>query len=342
MIKKLGVITLLLLAFLLITGKVLVETTGPPLPDNLEIILDEVISSEVPDFRMGVSDTVHSNGTAIWYESIGDPSNPAVVMIMGLATPGINWPEFIVEPLVASGYNVIRFDHRDVGMSAWVQDWSAGSAYSLEDMASDVVAIINKLNKDKVHIMGISMGGMIAQRVALSYGNRVQSLTIISSSGYMFDPELTSLSNYVMWQMARMELKYNKASLRDNLIRRLEVISIIRNEAPVSEEVARMVCQKILFSMNGPGNTNPEVINRHIAAIKNSGSRLEELKHLDLPTLILHGTADPLVLPEHGKKCAGTIPGATLVWLEGMGHMLTRESAPEVLKQLKIHFAKAG
>ena len=342
MLKKLGVIVLLLLAFLLITGKVLVETTGPKLPDNAEEIVTEVMNSEVPDFRLGISDTVHADGRAIWYESIGNASDPTIVMIMGLATSGVNWPEFIVRPLVDAGYNVIRFDHRDVGQSGWVQEWSAENPYNLEDMAKDVMAIIDKVGKDKVHVIGISMGGMLAQRVALSYGDRVESLTLFSTSGYMFDPELTSLSSDIMWQMARLELKYDKESLKDNLMRRLEIITIIRNEGPVSEEVARLVCQRILFSINGPGNTNRQVVERHIEAIKNSGSRLDELQKLEIPTLVFHGTNDPLVLPEHGVKCASVIPNAKLIWLDGMGHMITEKYASEILDKLTGHLATPG
>ena len=137
------------------------------------------------------SGKVRSNGIELYYESFGKPSNPAIVLIMGLDAQCVIWSMGFIEPLVKAGYNVVRFDNRDIGLSTWIDDWYRSTPYTLEDMAADTVGLLDALQIKKAHIMGASMGGMIAQRVAISYPERVLSLTSIMSSGYVLNPKAT-------------------------------------------------------------------------------------------------------------------------------------------------------
>ena len=123
-------------------------------------------------------------------------------------------------------------------------------------------------------------------------------------------------------------------------MRRLEIVTILRNEGLLDVEVAKLSAQKALFNMRNGRKTNPKASERQIESIKLSGSRVDELKELNIPTLIMHGSNDPLVLPEHGEKTAASIPGARLVWLEGMGHILTKQSTSKAVQEVVSHFRK--
>ena len=262
----------------------------------------------------------------IYYEAFGDPKNPTVLLTIGMDEQCTAWFPYIYEPIVDAGFHVVRFDNRDCGLSEWIEDWDENHPYSLEDMAQDAVSLLDTLGVQEAHIVGASMGGMIAQRIAISHPERTRTLTSIASSAFPLDPdpEVQSSIDVARFQGIHEELV---ARFPNHLTVPAETIEFRLGAArafagsrfPFDEAFQREAMISNIIDRKG---FNPQAQAHQLAAVLASGSRLEELGRISAPTLILHGTEDPLVPPGHGAKCAAHIPGAKLVWMEGVGHEL--------------------
>ena len=311
---------------------------GPGLPDYAYEAVKKLPSREVRELVKGTSGYAQSGPIKIWYEVIGDTAAPPVLMINGLGGTALTWSPELIRSLVQAGYRVIRFDHRDLGATDRITDWSQDNPYTLENMADDALAILNTLDLQQVHLIGYSMGGMIAQRFAIEYPERVKTFTCISSSGYMNDPELTALSTSMKIQLLRFLVKgWLSLGPRKAVYQNLEAQTLLRNnQALTRDEVAFWMD---LHTYNEIHNrVDSKAAGEHqVAAILASGSRLEELPRIQAPTLILHGTEDPLILPEHAEKYKDLIPYATFHWVEGMGHILTTPYVQEFLPSVLGH-----
>ena len=284
------------------------------------------------------------NGIEIYYETFGNPENPAVLLIMGLDAQCVIWSMNFIEPLVAAGYYVIRFDNRDIGLSTWIDDWDKSRPYTLEDMARDTVGLLNALNIEKAHIVGASMGGMIAQRIALSHTEKVLSLTSMISSGYTLNPKAAKDTFNKMLYVAapfiaknfkiRNKIVQNKVTVEDcvNNYRRL-----VGTKYPYNETYYKQLFSWSILERKGQ---NPKARLQQFCAIAASGSRLRELPNIKVPTLIFHGTDDPLVPPIHAKIYAPLIPKAKMIWMEGVGHELPTGVLPQIHKELLALFNK--
>ncbi len=269
---------------------------------------------------------VASNGIRIYYEAFGDPKDPMVLLIIGMDEQCTAWLPYIYEPIVEAGFHVVRFDNRDCGLSEWIEDWDENHPYSLEDMAQDAVGLLDALGIREAHIVGASMGGMIAQRIAISHPDRTRTLTSIASSAYPLDPdpEVQPSIDVTRFQGIHEELV---ARFPNHLTVPAETIEFRLGAArafagsrfPFDEAFQRGAMTSNIIDRKG---FNPQAQAHQLAAVLASGSRLEELGGISAPALILHGTEDPLVPPGHGAKCAAHIPGARLVWMEGVGHEL--------------------
>jgi len=288
---------------------------------------------------------ISANGIDIAYDDRGNRDDPAILLIMGLATQMIAWPELLCDGLAARGFRVVRFDNRDVGLStkfeaappidlgAILQQVMAGEKinppYDLTDMAADTVGLMDRLEIDKAHVVGASMGGMIAQIVAAKYPNRMRSLvSIMSSSG---DPGLPPAKP--------------------------EAMNAIMQARPVGSdrELAIQHGMRVYRAIGSPGFSTPDDelrakvgaafdrsyyptgTGRQFAAIVASGSRVEMLKELSVPTLVLHGADDPLVPVEAGRHTAAQIPGSTLTIIPGMGHDLATGLIPILVAAIATH-----
>ena len=272
------------------------------------------------------------NGVNIAYDTFGDPSSKPLLLIMGLGWQMIFWDDDFCSRLASKGYRVIRFDNRDIGLSqrfdeAGIPDIGAlisaqlkGTAfpvpYTLSDMAADAVGLLDVLEIDSAHVVGASMGGMIAQIMAMQFTERVRTLTsIMSSTG---DPDLPPPRPEAL-KILYTPLPTDREGFIKSYINVLRVLS--GPEVPVSESQARKYAE-----MTFDRGLSPDGVARQFAAVIASGSRKEGLKSVTLPTLIIHGDKDPLVPVECGIDTAKAIPGARLVIMKGMGHGL-----PEVL-----------
>lgn len=311
--------------------------SGVKIPAETDRIIDEVLAEKsLPNFVSGKTGIAQSGDVNIWYESMMPEGTPkgTILLVMGYGTTALGWPPHFYEPLVEAGYQVVRYDNRGLGMSDWMKNWDKKNPYTLEDMAKDGIAVLDALGVEKAHIVGASMGGMIAQRMAISHSERVLTLTSIMSSGYMGDPELPPVHPSFRHNLLRLILKY---MIRPNSRKAAKfgvgIRLALRGDGPYEIDLKRSV-QQSLYERHKRRGTNPKARDQHGAAIEASGSRLHELKHLKLPILVVHGKSDPLVIFEHGKKSASMMPNAKTLWIEGMGHDLPKMYAGEVLEAI--------
>jgi pimeloyl-ACP methyl ester carboxylesterase len=270
------------------------------------------------------------NGIELEYDTFGDPHEPPLVLIMGLGAQMILWEEEFCEELAASGLFVVRFDNRDVGMSTQLdaagvpnvfeamQAALAGkpvqAPYTLAEMADDTVALMDALGIARAHVVGASMGGMIAQTVAIRHPERLLSLTsIMSSTG---DTALPPAKPEAM----RVLLTPPPGDREGNVARTIEAWKVIGSPGfPFDEDRMRAI-----FGRAFDRGYHPNGVARQLTAIMASGNRTPRLRELTVPSLVIHGEADPLILVEAGRATADAIPGATLLVIDGMGHDLPR------------------
>jgi pimeloyl-ACP methyl ester carboxylesterase len=283
-----------------------------------------------------------ANGIELEYDSTGAADAPAILMIMGLGTQMTRWPPALIERLVRAGYRVIRFDNRDVGLSTRLDE--AGTpdmpallnamltgqrppvAYSLEDMAADAVGLLGALGIDRAHLVGASMGGMIAQIVAARYPARTLSLTsIMSSSG---NPALPRAADAILAMLASPR---PDPADEDAIVERTVIgAGMMGSPAyPVAEEVRRAAARD-----DYRRGYYPAGIARHTAAIVASGDRRPLLRKITAPTVVIHGLDDPLVPIEAGRDTARNIAGAELIEIPGMGHDLPDPLVPIVAEAI--------
>lgn len=273
---------------------------------------------------MGVEKVKVSTGMEIAYETAGDPSDPPVLLVMGLGFQLIHWDDEFVEGLVRRGHYVVRYDNRDAGesthlhdapppdlMAAFGGDLSSAS-YSLMDLADDAVGLLDALGLDSAHLVGISMGGMIAQEVALRHPERVRSLTsIMSTTG---DPAVGAASQQALAMVLRPPPadRDEAARLSVEAWRVWKSPAYPRDEAFLEDRARRAYDRGF----------DPVGVTRQLLAILAGGNRSARLADVRVPTLVLHGDADTLVDVSGGRATAERIPGAELVVIEGMGHDL--------------------
>jgi pimeloyl-ACP methyl ester carboxylesterase len=290
---------------------------------------------------------IRANGINIEYEEFGDRSGRPLLLIMGLGAQMILWHEEFCEQLAARGHRVIRFDNRDVGKSSWfdqlgVPDVTAAfsaaltrqpvtAPYLLRDMAADAAGLLDALRIDKAHIVGASMGGMIAQSVAIEFPSRVLTLTsIMSSTG---NPDLPPATPTAMGVLLAPP-----PTTREEAIQRSVVVfrTIGSPGFPFDEDDIRGRAARGFDRGFNPGGTV-----RQMVAILASGSRKEALKAVRVPTLVIHGKDDPLVPFPAGQDTAAAIPAAELLAIDGMGHDMPRAVWPRFIDAISALTARA-
>lgn len=288
---------------------------------------------------------VQVNGIRIACETAGNPADPGLLLIMGLGMQLIAWPDDLVEGLVEQGFYVIRMDNRDSGLSdkfdragtpnlplAFLKSlvrWPLKPAYTLGDMAADAIGVLDALGVARAHIVGASMGGMIAQLVAADYPDRVISLTsIMSSSGRRGLPGPTRAARAVLLRRPA------RGAALDALVEQgVQVFRVIGSPAyPTPDAQLRA---RIARSMRR--NVCPGGVARQMVAIAASGDRSVQLRRIGAPTLVIHGAADPLVPLACGIDTARRIPGAAIEVIEGMGHDLPAQLIERLLALIDAH-----
>ncbi|MDG9884974.1 alpha/beta fold hydrolase [Pseudomonas sp. GD04058] len=260
------------------------------------------------------------------YQSVGRATDPALLLIMGLGGQLIHWPDEVVEALCKQGFRVIRYDNRDVGLSRWNQPpadaslayellryrlgLSVSAPYTLEDMAEDSLELMAYLGQERFHVLGVSMGGMIAQHVAAMASDKVESLTLImSSSGAQ---GLPAPSPALISQLARRSAPNREVAIEQQA----DLLAALGS--PQVQDDRRVLLQQAAQSYDRA--FNPDGVKRQIMAILAEPSRVELLNRLRVPTLVVHGTADPLLPVMHGVHLAAHIQGSQLALIPGLAH----------------------
>jgi pimeloyl-ACP methyl ester carboxylesterase len=289
-----------------------------------------------------------ANGLNLEYETFGSRNDPAILLIMGFSAQMTMWPEALCTGLADRGYQVIRFDNRDIGLSdkldhlgevnvmeAFMKAASGQpvtAPYTLDDFATDSVGVLDALGVGKAHIVGASMGGMIAQLVAVNHPHKARSLTsIMSTTGRRDLPPSKPEAMAVLTQPAPVEREARIAHT-------MGVWRIIGSQpvyAAGDEELRR-----IATSIVDRAPYDPAGIARQLVGILASPPRNEMLKNVKLPALVIHGADDPLVNVEGGKDTAASIPGARLKIIPGMGHDFTSKLVPVYLREISDFVAE--
>jgi pimeloyl-ACP methyl ester carboxylesterase len=284
-----------------------------------------------------------ANGIELCYEIFGDTGAEPMLLIMGLGAQMIHWDDDFCRQLAARGFRVIRFDNRDIGKSSKLSGGKRLGAlemlklrflkipvdapYRLRDMAEDTVGLMDALGVQSAHLVGASMGGMIAQEVAISFPRRVRSLTsIMSTTG---DPKVPAPTREAMAVL----MAPPPATKDEYFSRYAQTWKVLRvGSFPQDEALDRARAERTYER-----GLNPAGVGRQLRAIMASGSRKERLAAVKAPTLVIHGTVDPLVRPEGGKDTAASIPGAKLLMIEGMGHALPIPMWPQIIDAIDKH-----
>lgn len=285
-----------------------------------------------------------SNGIELAYQEVGDPDGEPLILVMGLATQMLAWDEEFCTMLAERGFRVVRFDNRDIGHSTRLDSARVPgrldlllrrretAAYLLSDMAADTVGLMDHLGFDSAHIVGVSMGGMIGQTLAIEYPERIRSLVSMhSTTGNRWVGQPTFKVFALMMSDAPRD--------RDGFIARIRrTYAMIGSPAyPTDEERLRRVAEG-----SWDRGHNPRGVLRQLHAIVASGDRTAALRKLDLPVTVIHGTRDTLIRPSGGRATARAIPRARLRLFEGMGHDLPRALWPTFVDEFADTAARAG
>ena len=293
---------------------------------------------------------VQANGITIEVQEMGSPADPPILLIMGLNAQLTVWPEGFCRGLADRGHRVIRFDNRDVGLSTWLDEHppddpiealftvlgggTIEAPYSLADMADDAVGVLDALDLGSAHIVGASLGGMIGQHVVTRHPDRVRTFTSIMSM-----PRFIPMGIEVALSLQPPEV--DPSDREAIVLAGIEAARLFTGTGyPFDEAFVR---REALANLDRAWHPDGGV--RQVLAALADGDRRPALSAVDVPTLVVHGTDDPLILPQGGQETADAIPGAELVWIEGMGHELPEGAWPQILdpiSELAARFEAAG
>ena len=282
-----------------------------------------------------------ANGIRLCYETFGTRSDPPLVLIMGLAAQMVVWDDDFCRELAARRRYVIRFDNRDIGLSTHFKQTRTPSMlavlgaqlarrksqalYTLRDMADDTVGLLDALGIESAHMVGVSMGGAIAQEIAIHHRSRIRTLcSMMSSSG---DPNVPPPTLGALGVLLSRPASSREAYL-DSYVKRWHILA--GDHFPFDAERTRSQGARGYDRGIDAGG-----VARQMMAIIASGSRKKALRELDIPTLIIHGTNDPLMRFKAAIDLRNTIPGAKLLAIEGMGHTLPRPAWPRILDAIQ-------
>ena len=337
-LKKSLLIVVLTLVILVIGGFIYIDLRLPKLPALTNKIIEKALARKQSKI-IGEQGYAVNDGTKIWYNSIKpkDSIRGNIILIMGITNDALAWPDYFINPLVDSGYHVIRFDNRGTGMSDWNEDWTKNTAYSLEDMADDVIAILDTLHIPKAHIIGASLGGMIAQTVCIDHPDRVLTLMSLMSTGDIMDKELPSINSSTVTDLVLAQIRYGLINTETNQIKLQLTARLLLMGEDKYELVINDIANTVLTNLRQRKGYNPESSKQQIEATIISGSRYDELKNLSVPTLIIHGTTDPLIDFKHGEKCYNIIPNADKLWIDGMGHDISPKFSEQIIAGILVH-----
>jgi pimeloyl-ACP methyl ester carboxylesterase len=266
----------------------------------------------------------------LFVEAFGDDDAEPVLLISGADVHCTRWTPALIDPLVAAGFRVVRFDNRDSGLSTKVPS-SVG--YTLDDLAADSLSVMDGLSIDSAHVIGRSMGGMVGQVLALTSPERVRSLALLCSSPGLGDERLPSAADWLLDKMAERLFAPPPADKAERVAWVVELDRLFAGHRyPFDDEASRSVAELEVERCWYPESG-------HGPAVGASPSRLDSLGKINVPTLVVHGTADPVFPVEHALALSDGVPGAHLWLVEGLGHEVPDACLPDLLPRLLDHLA---
>jgi pimeloyl-ACP methyl ester carboxylesterase len=283
--------------------------------------------------------TATANGIDIAYETFGSASHPALVLVMGLGRPMEGWDAELCGMIADRGFFVIRFDNRDVGRSTRFTGTGPTDPdrppYTLDDMAGDVVGLLDALRVERAHLVGASMGGMIVQLVTINHPHRPLSLCSIMSAAEPIATDPGTPAAAVIADLAAAPPDRAASIEQEVRMRRM----LAGPDFPIDEQ--RVRARAAAAWDNDPVHDRGNIV-RQVAAIRAAADRRPALGQVRVPTLVIHGCDDPLVNAEGGKETAAAIPGAELVLIPGMGHDLPERLWPELVDIIVANTARSA
>jgi pimeloyl-ACP methyl ester carboxylesterase len=287
-----------------------------------------------------------SNGIELAYETFGDPDDPTILLVMGLGAQMVMWEDGVCDLLVRAGHHVVRFDNRDVGQSTWIDtpglDIGAAAVaalmgdtslapYLLADMAADAVGLLDHLGIESAHVVGASMGGMIAQTMAIEHPGRLRTLTsIMSTTG---EPGVGEPTSEMLDALLAPRPSGREAAIEASVA----LTRAISSPDHFDEDRTRA-----LEAAQYDRGHNPDGVGRQLVAVLASGSRAEGLSKVELPALVIHGRQDQLVTFSGGERTAELIDGAELLAIDDMGHDMAEVHWPRAVAAITELTTRAG
>jgi len=281
---------------------------------------------------------IDSNGIRLWTEDFGDRRNPTLLLVMGASAQGIQWPEAFIQPFVDKGFHVIRFDNRDTGQSSCFD--FAKQPYTLDDLGNDALGVLDAYEVDAAHVAGASMGGMITQTLMIRQPKRVRSATIIMSSPLagsvdgvpmLRSDDLAGPDPKWLGEMMQLQTSMPTSTPAELVDMRVAMFTKLAGRLPVDTAGLRDIAtREVGRAIDFAAQAN------HSLAIGASSphDRRPLLRKTSIPTLVVHGTDDPILPYAHGKALAEAIPGAKLVTIDGMGHDLPVQVWPQIIGEM--------
>ncbi|WP_424892747.1 alpha/beta fold hydrolase [Streptomyces sp. XH2] len=300
------------------------------------------------DRLTGTERMVRAGDLTLWAEEFGSPGRPTVLLVMGAGAQGVQWNDGFVRHLTAAGHRVVRYDHRDIGRSSTVD--FAAHPYTVADMASDALAVLDAFGTDRAHLVGASLGGIIAQRLAVTHPHRVRTLTSLSATPLGTDTagavgralagrpplpgELPPPTAELLAALAS-SAPGPRAGREEYVTTRMPMWRVLHGTVLPFDEAEYRAMEERVYERARDRRSGLN----HTLAGAAGGDRTSDLAGVTAPTLVLHGTEDPMFPPAHGEATAAAIPGARLVTVEGLGHTLPaaldRRLADEVLRHIQ-------
>ena len=317
---------------------------GPRLPRDTDEIINRVTRSAVGGVITGRAGTTDASGVRIWYESIPPvgPERGVVLLLMAIAGDALFWPPAFIRALTTAGYRIIRFDQRGTGASDWLKGWDRAHPYTLIDMAHDAIAVLDATDAERAHLVGLSLGGLVAQEVAILRPERVASLTLMSTSPDPTDPSLPGpqVGRLALRALRGLPLvKYRIRGGERSLVKE-RIAKTISVNGPDDIDVAE-IAQLVIYDLRERQGVNVKALLQHQAAVAATRSRTSSLTELHVPTLVVHGTTDDVIPVEHGRRLAALIPHAAHLWLEGVGHVFPYPAQAGVERRIVAHLNTA-
>lgn len=279
-----------------------------------------------------VSRLINLNGTSLFSESHGDPANPPILLIMGAMSSGVWWPEAFCHRLSDRGRFVIRYDHRDTGRSPFSQPGKL--TYTVEDLADDAIRVLDGYGIGPAHFVGMSLGGLLCQLVGLKYAPRVRSLTLIAAERLAeTDPTMPTIDASILaYHAAAGDLDWSdREAVVDYQVGAWRLLS--GSKRPFDESAIRKMAEADF-------DRTPNLLTMfNHATLQDVGGWANRLDEITAPTLIIHGTDDPVLPYVHGQALQAAIRGSTLLTLDGAGHELHPQDWPSIIDAIQQHTA---